>query len=184
MEQTKVTNSNRDAFFRQVYTVVSYSKQKLLDIQDYQGKKILAIDSCGAHYEKMFPTTTITKFEHVQTVKEYQLSLEHFNKMFNKIENIKEKTDVLLLDHCPTIFKYKTEVELLNILNILTQNTDAKECLIRIDTFTVNDNRLVDRFKALSSIIPTNYIVNYFIYKQNILSFKITQKQNYVTNIY
>jgi hypothetical protein len=179
MEQTKVTNNNRDAFFQQVYTVLSYSSKELLDIQEYQGKKILAIDSCGLHYEKMFPTLSITKFEYLQTVKEYQLPSEYFDKLYNKIENIKEKTDLLLLDHCPAIFKYKTELELLNILSALTQNTDAKQCLIRMNTVTLNDNRFVDRFKALSSIVPPKYVINYFIYHQNILSFKITQKQNY-----
>jgi hypothetical protein len=184
MEQTNVTDSNRIAFFQQVYAVSTYSQKELLDIQEYRDKKILAVDSCGSHYEKMFPEVTITKFEHVQTVKEYQLPQGYFNKLYNKIENIKEKTNVLLLDHCPTIFKYKTEIELADILSIIIKNTDADLCLVRIDTVTLADNRLVDRFKNLSLIIPENYVINYFMYNQKELSFKLTKKQNYATSIY
>jgi hypothetical protein len=90
----------------------------------------------------------------------------------------------LLLDHCPTIFKYKTEIELADILSIIIKNTDADLCLVRIDTVTLADNRLVDRFKNLSLIIPENYVINYFMYNQKELSFKLTKKQNYATSIY
>jgi hypothetical protein len=181
MEQTKVTNDNRIDYFLSVYRVQQFQKNELFDLSLYQHKKVVAIDSCGWYYQQLF--FELTKIEHVQTVKEYQLDQKKFDRLFNKIENIKETGDVLLLDHCPEIFKYKTDIELKDILNVLTNNIQPEQCLIRMDCVTLGDNRLTDRFKNLCRIVPESYVVEYFNYSVASTLTMQLRKKKYATNI-
>jgi hypothetical protein len=176
MEQTKVTDQNRSDFFKATHVVQTFHKNDLINIAAFGSKKVIAIDSCGWHYENHF--FKIIKFEHLQTVKEYNLDRSMFDKLFNNLETINEQTDVLLLDHCPNLFKYSTEIELKNILETLTSNTNPKHCLVRMSCVTLGDNRLTDRFKNLCSIIPDNYIVEQLSFDKNLLSFRLLKKQH------
>jgi hypothetical protein len=178
MEQTTVTDSNRDEFFKTVYSVQTFDSKRLLDIGPFKDKKIVAIDSCGFYYEQVF--FKIFKIEYVHTAKEYKLTA--FDRLFNKVENISEKADVLLLDHCPELFKYKSEIQLKNTLKILTTVVDPTHCLVRMDCATLGDDRLNDRFKNLCSIIPDNYVVDYLNYNRDTLSFKLLKKHEISIN--
>lgn len=180
MEQTKVTDENRLDFFRTLYTVQNFSKNNLLDISQFKNKKIVAVDSCGFYYEKLF--FDIFKIEHVQTVKQFQFAKNMFDKLYNKIENISEKADILILDHCPAIFKYKSEIELKNILETLTSSVSPMHCLVRMNSITLGDNRLTDRFKNLCSIIPETYIVTNLKFSPIELSFQLLKKNEFSIN--
>jgi hypothetical protein len=155
MEQQTVTNINNS--FKSVYFVQNFDQSKLLNISKFKDTKVVAIDSCGFHYEnKFYP---IVKIENLQTAKEYRFQRSAYDQLFNRVENINETADVLLLDHCPKLFKYKTLEELAQVLSILTSNIKPKHCLIRMSLVTLNDNRLTDRFKNLVSIVPDSYVV-------------------------
>ena len=174
MEQSQITESNRNDYFKTVYTVQTFAREELLDIAPFKDKKIVAIDSCGFYYQQLF--FNIFKIEHVQTASAYKLDRDSFNRLFNNINNISEKGDVLLLDHCPLLFKYKSELELKTVLTTLTDIIKPTHCLIRMSCATLGDNRLTDRFKNLCSIIPNNYVVEHLHYTPLILSFKLLKK--------
>jgi len=176
MEKTKVTDKNREEFFKSTYKVQTLNKKQLFDLFNFENKKIVALDSCGFHYEKNF--FKITKIEHIRTVKEYMLSNIYFDKLFNSLDTLKTECDVLLLDHCPRFFKYKSIDELQFILNLLTTNFNPKHCLIRFNTITLADNKLTNRFKNLCKIFPEDYLVDEFHYDRDELSAKIIKKNN------
>lgn len=178
MEQTKVTEENREDFFRKAYLVQTFSKSDLFSIEKYNQYPIVAIDSCGWHYESLFPDIKIIKIESIETVKEFNLDKTQFDKLFNNVSLIKFPDEcVLLLDHCPRIFKYRTENEMKGILKNLLESTNAKFCLARFVTATLGDNRLTDRFSNLIQIIPENYIVSSFVFNSRTFSFEIKRKE-------
>lgn len=181
MEQTKVTKENRIDFFKIVYTVQSLPKDELFDLSLYKDKIVVAVDSCGFYYEQLF--FNVKKVEYIETVKQYKFDISMFDKLFTDPTNISIKCDVLLLDHCPVIFKYKSVSELKHILSTMVDKMQPMHCLVRMNCATLNDNRFTDRFKSLSSILPDNYIVENFNYDvRNQLSFKLLKKHDFSFN--
>ena len=177
MEQTKITEENMQDLYKSVYNVLSLPKSSLFDLDLYPDLPILAVDSCGWHYKNVFSKNNILKVEAVSTAKNYQLSKNQFDKLFVDATSIKFNDDcVLLLDHCPAIFKYKNENELNEIFYALLNNISAVICLVRINTTTLDDNRFVDRFTNLTKIIPSNYVVVKFEYTLRELKFEIKRK--------
>jgi len=183
MEQTKITEHNRLDFYNNVYNV-NFIQANLIDISQFSDQLIIALDSCGLIYKKHFPTANIKIIEHVETAKQYQLARSDYDKLFDNTNSITvDKDSVLLLDHCPSIFKYKTQQELANTLTTLTDTIDPKYCIVRLAVITLGDNRLTDRFQNLSKIIPRKYSVVKFNYDQKYILIELKRKVTYATSI-
>ena len=176
MEQTKINDQNRQDYYENVYSI-EYIKNNLIDISPYVNETIVAVDSCGYLYRDSFSNLTLQIVENLQTVKQFNLDRTYYDKLFDSPERITVvKNEILLLDHCPSIFKYKTLDQLVDVISILTKTIDPKYCIVRIALITLGDNRLADRFKYLSQIIPDNYIVCRYCYNMEYLTFEIKRK--------
>ena len=183
MEQTKITEHNRLEYYNNVYNV-DFIQANLIDIGRFSDQLIIALDSCGLIYKNYFPTANIKIIEHVETAKQYQLARSDYDKLFNNTNAITvDKDGVLLLDHCPSIFKYKTQQELSDTLTTLTDTIDPRYCIVRLALITSGDNRLTDRFQNLSKIIPRKYSVVKFNYDQDYILIELKRKVAYATSI-
>lgn len=176
MEQTKINDQNRQDYYENVYSI-EYIKNNLIDLSSHDGETIVAVDSCGYLYRNSFSNLTLQVIENLQTVKQFNLDHTYYDKLFDSLDRITVAKDaVLLLDHCPSIFKYKTLDQLVDVISTLTKTIDPKHCIGRIALITLGDNRLADRFKYLSQIIPDNYIVCRYCYDLDYLTFEIKRK--------
>ena len=176
MEQVNITDQNRQFYYKAQYNI-DYVKNNLINLGSHANETIVAVDSCGYLYRNHFSDLTLQVVENSQMVKLFNLDHTYYDKLFDSLESITVvRNGVLLLDHCPSIFKYKTLDQLVDVISTLTKTIDPKYCIGRIALITLADNRLADRFKSLSQIIPDNYIVCRYCYDFDYLTFEIQRK--------
>ena len=183
MLATAPNDQNREAYYKNVYPVLSMSADQLIDLNKLgTGKKII-IDSCAWYYKKIFPEHDIMQVEGLSTCKNYKLNKTQADKIFNDINQLKFPdmycpNSVLIIDHA-NLLKYRSVTELNQLFNNLTQNIQPKEFHIRMFTTTMNDFRLHDRVKDLINMVPTNYITSQFSYCTPSLTAIYKLKYNY-----
>lgn len=179
MRQTKVTDSNKEDFYKVVYPVSAMSKDRLLNIEDYPGTKVI-VDSAGLTYQLNFPSQNIIKIEKIQTCKEFQFNKNHFDKLYKDDPNfpvIKVK-GTLILDHSP-LLKYKTETELKQVIKSLTECIYTETVVLRMAVSTMGDYRFTDRIRNLINFIPDNFLIENLNYDSQTITVRLKRKKVY-----
>ena len=185
MEQTKITDNNRLEFYQHVYPTVGMSRNELINLDLYPGNK-LVFDSAGWHYADSFNEHTVIKYEQLQTCKNYNLTRDKFDYIFdgNKIPKAKIFCNTLLLDNSPYL-KYKSTTELSDSLDILASTFTPNVIVIRLNLVNLGDSRLVDRFTNFVNLFPKDYLVSKFHYtaeKTSSLFVELLEKGKYDFN--
>jgi len=182
MQQTKVTEDNREDFYKQVYPVVGMEKAELINLDNLPGNKII-IDSAGWYYEQHFPNQKIIKFEHLDTCSSYKFTKEKFNYIFTneKIPTVDVGENSLIYDN-GTYLKYKNSAELKQSIQYFVEKFKSSVIVFRTTTITLNDSRFEDRPHNLLSIVPDEYIVTLFNFAPGHIHIEMKLKQNYDFN--
>jgi hypothetical protein len=182
MEQTKITASNRDDFYRNVYPVVGMDKSELINLDTLPGHKVI-VDSAGWYYEKHFADHKIVKFEHLQSCKNYQLDRSQVDYIFTdtKVPAVNIENSVLLLDHS-NYLKYKNAKELKETITYLLEKIQSNHIILRMSTINLNDSRFENRIQNLSNINPDNCVITVFNYNTHVLHVEMRTKKNYDFN--
>ena len=108
MEQVNITDQNRQFYYKAHYNI-DYVKNNLINLGSHANETIVAVDSCGYLYRNHFSDLTLQVVENSQMVKLFNLDHTYYDKLFDSLESITVvRNGVLLLDHCSSIFKYKT----------------------------------------------------------------------------
>lgn len=187
--QTKITDSNREQFFRNGYRVQSLKRSELIDLDLYQDMQLVAVDSCGWYYQDQFPTANIIKVEGIQTCKTYKFPRTHFDKLFDdrqqvpSIPTLNIKNSVLILDQSPTLFKYRDIAETRALIYQCCQAVNAKIARVRIPLMTFGDCRFCDRITSLVGVVPDNYITTLVYYNTKALDLEFRRKVDYEFSI-
>jgi len=191
----KAINRSPDSFYRHTYPVMRMSKDKMIDLdKTYPGKKIIMVDSCGWFYQQIFPTADIYKIEGIDMCKNVSMSKEKIDCLFDDRTFEKPKfparifpNSVLIVDHS-TLWKYRTNSQMQEILNDLTQSMQPELVHIRTPLITTNDYRFRDRLQDLASIVPSNYITTEFLFflneQEKMWTAKFKKLQNYASSLY
>lgn len=175
MLQTKVDEDNYKDFYKSVYPMQTNSIDQLIDLTPYVDRACLLIDCCGWHYKNWFTKNIIISLENIKTAKEYKLSTDKFDKLFDDKgvwPKLSVKNPVVVLDRSP-LLKYLTIEQLCSVLESLVSRYDPAVFVVRTSLLFVDDNRLVDRFYALSNIHIKNYVVEKFYYNVEKLMLEI-----------
>lgn len=190
----KAINRNPNAFYRRTYPVISMEKNELINISElYRGKKIIAVDCAGWHYQNIFSDSDVYRLEGVYVCKNVSMDKSKFDRLYDDkdVDNLKfpvlnfENT-VLLLDHSPML-KYRTGPELNKVLEDLVRSTDPDIIHLRLPLVTTNDFRLGDRFTELTTIVPAGYITTMFNFnlsttEKPMLTAKFTKIKKYAAS--
>jgi hypothetical protein len=168
--QTKVTDNNRDQFYKQVYRQQFDTKSQLIDLARFSNDCVI-IDCCGWHYRNTFPDKNVICLETVKSALQFKLDCARFNKLVDDRQDRVigwpplETTDpVLVFDRSPML-KYLSILDLVSILSNAVETYNASQLIINIDTTFVDDCRMADRFYNLSTISIPNFLVLEFVYK-------------------
>jgi len=184
-KKTEVTDSNRNDYFRAVYKVQTLRKDELINLHQYSTFPIVIVDSCGWYYKEHFPNANIVKFEGIQTCKMYNLSPNHFDKLFNdnteipKIPNLDFKNSTLIIDHSPVLLKYRTVAQAKEILEQCCYAVSAETARIRMSLVTFGDERFCDRAASLLTMVPDNYIITSVHYTTEMFDVEFRRKAHY-----
>lgn len=169
-KQTKVINSNRADFYRQVTSHQIRSVSELVDVTALGSNQIIIIDSCGWHYKTCFPQQSIIALENIKTVLEYQLPRDKFDKLFDGITDndpcwpkLHIDSPSVVFDNAP-ILKYKTLPDLMNILQSVADAYKPVILVVQHNLTLVDDYRLTDRLHNIASIKLNGYIIEKFYY--------------------
>ena len=168
--QTKVTDNNRDKFYKHVYRQQFNSKSQLIDLSEFSSDCVL-IDCCGWHYRNTFPDKNIIILETVKSALQFKLDRNKFNRLIDDQQDhtiswppLEIINPVLIFDRSP-ILKYRSVSDLVDLLSNASTIYCASQLVINVDTTFVDDPRVVDRFYNLSKISIPNFIVVEFVYK-------------------
>jgi hypothetical protein len=169
VQQTKVTDSNRQDFYRAVYPMQKDAVDQLIDIS-FLGEPIVAIDCCGWHYAKLFNKPMIM-VETTTSVDNYALTQDHYTHLLDDRNDILRWPDLpytqdgtLLLDRSP-LLKYRSLQELKDIVEEMIQKYRPSRVLIRGYLYFVDDCRLVDRLTNWFDFLNRpNFVTTRFSY--------------------
>jgi hypothetical protein len=168
--QTKVTDNNRDQFYKHVYRQQFDSKSQLVELAKFSNDCVL-IDCCGWHYRNTFPDKNTIILETVKNALQFKLDRNKFDKLIDDQQDhkiswppLKTINPVLIFDRSP-ILKYRSVCDLVHLLSDVSKIYCASQLIVNIDTTFVDDPRMVDRFYNLSAISIPNFIVVEFAYK-------------------
>lgn len=181
MQQTAVTDYNKEDYYKFVYPTSIMVKDSLLNLDEYPGTKIL-LDCAGWNYQLHFPAHNILKIENAHVCKEYQLVKNYFDKLYvnEKFPDIAIE-GTLILDHSP-LLKYKTNIELNRLLTNITDSIQTDTVVLRMSMITMGDYRFTDRFKNLINFIPDKFIIEHLTYNLKTLTAKLNRKKKYDFN--
>lgn len=188
IKQTKVTENNREDFYRVLYNLQTWPRDRLIDVSSYCCP-IVVIDSCGWYYRQCFENNKFILVEGVQTCKSFNLNKGYFDYLFDDrkeiptVPTIKTADSVLLIDHSPSIFRYKDPK---TICTIISQACDAARSLIarvRIPLMLIDDHHLQDRIHDLIKIVPKDYITTFVHYDLVFLNLEFRKKKYYAISI-
>ena len=188
----KAINRSPDSFYRHVYPVMKMHKSDLIDIEsEYAGKKIVIVDSCGWFYQQVFPNADIHKMESLYMCKNVSMGKEKIDSIYDdqNFEKLKFPSRnfpgcVVIIDHSP-ILKYRSALQMQEVLTDLTQSTQAELLHIRLPLWTTDDYRFSDRLHELVNIIPKNYVTTEFLFNINsgLIGAKFKKLLNYASSI-
>lgn len=182
MRQTKVTEQNRTEFIKTVYPALKEGPQYLVDISQ-ETNDIIAIDCCGWYYHQVFQKKVIM-LETLNTVKDFRLSREQYNKL---IDNRTEKLvwpklpnlidPIVLLDR-PLILKYQTMSEFKSLIQEIIERYNPVKIIIRGYLWFIDDSRLGDRLHNWFEFFPMkNYVAEKFVYDTTAMTYAIDLKR-------
>lgn len=167
--QTKVTNDNRDQFYKQVYRHQFNSKSQLVDLTKFSNDCVI-VDCCGWYYRDLFPGNNIISLETLKNALQFKLDRSKFNKLINDQKDhiigwppLDTINPVLIFDRSPML-KYRSIPDLVSVLSDAAETYCASQLVVNIDTTFVDDSRVVDRFYNLSAISIKNFTVVEFTY--------------------
>lgn len=183
MQQTKVTDDNRQDFYRVVYPVQRDAVAQLIDISAFR-EEIIAIDCCGWHYAEKFNRSVIM-VETTTSVKNYNLTQDHYTYLLDDSNDILRWPDlpdsqnaVLLLDRSP-LLKYLSLQEIDAVVDTMIKKYSPNRILIRGYLQFIDDCRLVDRLTNWGSFLDRpNYVTTKFIYDTDIMTYCVYIRKN------
>lgn len=168
--QTKVTDFNRENFYKQVYDHQTCDSTSLVNLSQLGSEKKLLIDCCGWHYKNCFPSESIIALENINTVLEYRLTKNQFDKMFDGRNNniptwprLNIKDAIIVFDRSP-LLKYQNLENIKKILNSVCLAYHPKLIVMKQNLLFVDDPRLVDRFYNVSKLSVDGCVVKKFNY--------------------
>lgn len=174
MEQTKVTEANRAAFYKTLYPQQLDCQEKLIQLTHQTIGQYIVIDSCSWHYKACWPNANIIGLECLSTALEFKLQTHQFDKLIDTRQpdniawpNLNTNNPALIFDRSP-ILKYKTVSEIVNIVVSAADKYQANAVFLNIQSVFVDDIRLTDRFNNLINLQLPNFIVKKFYYDENI----------------
>ena len=169
MLQTKITDTNKDDFYRTVYNMQMDGKSGLINLDKFTNKTCILIDCCGWHYKNIFPGN-ILSVEAVTTVQQFKLEQNQFDKLFdNRNDSIRwpginvVNENVLVFDRSP-ILKYRSVDQQVNLITSAGQRYNPSDIIIRHSLLFVDESRITDVFYKLSLFAVPNYCVEQFFY--------------------
>lgn len=169
--QTKVSDSNRDEFYQQVYRQQFDTRPQLINLEQFSTDCIL-VDCCGWHYRDLFPNN-ITSLETVKTALEFKLNPTKFDKLIDNQQDhqINWPTvvcvdPVLIFDRSPML-KYLSISELVDVLSNAVKKYQAGQLIVHLHTTFIDDPRLTDRFYNFSNICIAGFVIKEFVYNSN-----------------
>lgn len=183
MQQTKVTDHNRQDFYLAVYPVQRNTVDQLIDISVFQ-EEIIAIDCCGWYYAEKFNRPLIM-VETTTSVENYNLKPHHYTYLLEDSNDALRWPDmpynqnaVLLLDRSP-LLKYLSLQELGAVINTMIQKYNPSRILIRGNLQFIDDCRLVDRLTNWFDFLHrSNYITTKFIYDTDAMTYCLHLKKH------
>lgn len=182
MKQTKIDDQNRTNFYSTVYPMVNENANTLLNISA-ETNRIIFIDCCGWHYNKIFDKDEIV-LETFFSVKNYQLSRDQFTKL------IDDRNDgiawpplpaivnpVVILDRSP-ILKYRTVPELKSMLLDIVQCYNPVKLIMRGHLQFIDDSRLQDRIRSWHDLFDVSkYVTVKFCYDTDSMTYELIIKR-------
>lgn len=179
LQETRVTDKNRNAFYKMLYPVLAMPREKLINLNLYKNSTKIIIDSCAWHYKEVFPDHNIIQVESLQTCKAYQLPRSRADVIYtSNFPAMPNPESVLILDHAP-LLKYKSTSQLHTMLTELADNTQANIIIVRMSAVTLGDYRFHDRVKELVNITPINFITTEFSYSSKVITANYKRLQQY-----
>jgi hypothetical protein len=164
--ETRVAEDNREDFYLTLYR----TNRELLDLDQLPGSQYIVIDSNGIAYRKKYPEKNIILLESISTAKQFKLSRQCFDKLFdNQIYNritwpsLDTDDHVVVIDQAP-IFKYLTITETVDTLNNIGNRYRPKQILFNVNPMFIDDDRTGDRFNNICKISIDDYMIEQFIY--------------------
>jgi len=152
-------------FYKQIYFVQNFSRQELIDLHEFSADRpVIVVDSCGWHYQQIFPQHNIHRVEGVTTCKNMKISREQVDTLFDDrgefpiFPNIGFDNAVVILDHS-LLLKYRTPNEIKTILDTLTTKIPCVDICVRLGLLYSNDDRFQNRLEQLIKIVPNGYSV-------------------------
>lgn len=170
LQQTQVTDQNRDQFYQRVYPQQLCSKQQLVNLNLFDVKNVVAIDCCGWYYRKLFLEKTVLFVDPIKTALDFKLPKD---KIYKLVDNRKddvlvwpkfEVSDCIVLFDRSPILKYKSLSQLTSVFDTVVNTYQAQFLVVRLSTVFVDSNRLTDRFYDLASLKVKNFVVKQFDY--------------------
>lgn len=181
MDQTSVTKTNQQEFYRYTYPVLGMPKHELIDISKYPNDVVI-VDSAGWYYQQHFPNSNIIKIEHIENCKQYSLDRTKVDKIFNNsVPKLNCVDPVLIFDHAP-ILKYKNTQELKQFLDDFINIVNPAKVYIRLNPVTSGDDRFQNRITNFISLVPETFIVNSFTFFPTVITIEISRKKVYDIN--
>jgi len=168
--QTKVTDSNRENFYKQVYNHQTYDPTSLVNLSQLEANQKLLIDCCGWYYKNCFPDESIIALENIKTISEYSLTKNYFDKMFDgRSDDIPSwpklniKDPIIVFDRSP-ILGYQSLTTIKKILESVCATYHPKTVVLRQSLLFIDDSRMVDRFYNISKLSINSFVVKKFNY--------------------
>jgi hypothetical protein len=182
MLQTKVTDNNKQDFYKSVYYMHLNSRDQLVDIANFD-KPCVIIDCCGFHYKSIFQKNNIIVLETFTSAKEYKFSRDQFDRLIDnqQADHIKWPAvdvidPILIFDRSP-LLKYLNISNLCNLISDAAEKYSASNIVVRQKLCFLDDLRTTDRFYNFQNFKIKNYCVEKFVYNTKIDEYEIWLKR-------
>jgi hypothetical protein len=167
MQQTTITDENRQDFYNLVYKQSRHNITPLIDISMHDLP--IMVDCLGKHYEEHF-NKKVYKLETLTSVKNFKLPIDYFDRLIDDQKEqdigwpeVKLNKSVLIFDRSP-LLKYRSVDDLHKILTQTSNKYTPTKIILRLNLTFIDDNRFDNRIKNLSQLELDRYRIEKFSY--------------------